>query len=79
MYKDKEFQDNVLRISTLLKARDVAEILQISRSMAYNLMQIGEIPTVRIGKCSACPTRRFDQVHREQYIPVNPILKRIES
>jgi excisionase family DNA binding protein len=51
MYKDKEFQDNVLRVNTLLKAKEVAEILQISRAMAYNLMLRGEIPTVRIGKC----------------------------
>ena len=50
MSMDKEFQENVLRISTLLKAKDVAEILQISRAMAYTLMQRGEIPTVRIGK-----------------------------
>ena len=55
MYKDKEFQDNVLRINTLLKAKEVAEILKISRAMAYTLMQRGEIPTVRIGKCAACP------------------------
>ncbi len=56
MYKekklqDKEVEDNVARISTLLKAREVAEILKISRAMAYNLMLRGEIPTVRIGKC----------------------------
>lgn len=51
MYKDKEFQENVMRISTLLKAKEVAEILKISRAMAYNLMLRGEIPTVRIGKC----------------------------
>jgi excisionase family DNA binding protein len=51
MYKDKEFQDNVLKINTLLKAKDVAEILNISRSKAYHFMQIGEIPTIRIGKC----------------------------
>jgi excisionase family DNA binding protein len=55
MYKNKEYQDNddqenVLKISPLLKAKDVAEILKISRAMAYNLMQRGEIPTVRIGK-----------------------------
>jgi excisionase family DNA binding protein len=50
MYKDKEFQEKVLRINTLLKATDVAEILKISRAMAYTLMQRGEIPTVRIGK-----------------------------
>ena len=56
MYKNKEYQDNddqenVLKISPLLKAKDVAEILKISRAMAYNLMLRGEIPTVRIGKC----------------------------
>ncbi|PWB53907.1 MAG: DNA-binding protein [Anaerolineales bacterium] len=50
MFKEKDFQDNVLRINTLLKAKDVAEILKISRAMAYTLMQRGEIPTVRIGK-----------------------------
>ena len=55
MYKNKEYQvnddqENALKISPLLKAKDVAEILKISRAMAYNLMQRGEIPTVRIGK-----------------------------
>jgi len=50
MYKDMEFHNNILRVNTLLKAKDVAEILQISRAMAYTLMQRGEIPTVRIGK-----------------------------
>ena len=33
----------------LLKSDEVAEILQISRSMAYALMKRGDIPTVRIG------------------------------
>jgi excisionase family DNA binding protein len=56
MHTDKEFQDNeiedkLLRINSLLKAREVAEILKVSRAMAYNLMLRGEIPTVRIGKC----------------------------
>jgi len=37
-------------VPQLLKANDVAEILQISRTKAYQLMQIGEIPTVRIGR-----------------------------
>lgn len=50
MFKDMEFHDSILRVNTLLKAKDVAEILQISRAMAYTLMQRGEIPTVRIGK-----------------------------
>jgi excisionase family DNA binding protein len=50
MYQDKEFQDNVLRINTLLKVKEVADILQISRAMAYTLMQRGDIPTVWIRK-----------------------------
>lgn len=50
MYKDTEFHDNVFKIYTLLKAKEVAKILKISRAMAYTLMQRGEIPTVRIGK-----------------------------
>ena len=33
----------------LLKSEEVAEILKISRAMAYKLMQRGEIPTIRIG------------------------------
>ena len=34
----------------LLKATDIADILNVSRAMAYKIMQKGEIPTVRIGK-----------------------------
>jgi predicted DNA-binding transcriptional regulator AlpA len=49
MYQNKEFEDKVLRINTLLTAKEVAEILNISRSKTYHWMQIGEIPTVRIG------------------------------
>lgn len=33
----------------LLKATEVAELLQVSRAHAYNLMRRGEIPTVRMG------------------------------
>ena len=36
----------------LLKAVDVARVLSISRSMAYQLMQRNEIPTVRIGRAT---------------------------
>ena len=35
---------------SLLKASDVAEVLNISVPMAYRLMQRNEIRTVRIGK-----------------------------
>lgn len=33
----------------LLKAKDIARILNISRAFAYRLMQTGEIRTVKIG------------------------------
>jgi excisionase family DNA binding protein len=66
MYKNSEFQDNVLKINTLLKAKDVAEILNISRLRAYHFMQIGEIPTVRIGKL-----RRVKPEDLNKYIESN--------
>ena len=34
----------------LLSASDVANILNISRSLAYRLIQKGDIPTVRINR-----------------------------
>lgn len=36
--------------SKLLNARDVARVLQISISFAYQLMRTGQIPTVRLGR-----------------------------
>ena len=33
----------------LLKATEVADLLQVSRAHAYNLMRRGEIPTGRMG------------------------------
>lgn len=37
-----------IQIQQLLKATDVAKILNISRALAYRLMQKGDIPVVRI-------------------------------
>ena len=37
-------------VTNLLKANDVAKRLNISRSLAYQLMQNGKIPTVRINR-----------------------------
>ena len=42
----------------LLKATDIAHILNISRAMAYRLMQLGKIRTVSIG--TARRVRRID-------------------
>ena len=37
--------------SVLLKAKDVAERLNISRSQAFVLMRDGSLPTIRFGRC----------------------------
>jgi len=50
----------------LLKPLEVAALLRISRSFAYQLMQTGEIPVVRIG--TACRVRQQDL---EEYIEKN--------
>jgi excisionase family DNA binding protein len=60
MDKTKEILNNEPGINHLLKAAEVAEILNISRSFAYHLMQSGEIPFVRLGK--ACRVRPQDLV-----------------
>jgi excisionase family DNA binding protein len=60
MDKTKENSNNKPRTNRLLKAEEVPEILNISRSFAYLLMQSGQIPTVRLGK--ACRVRPEDLV-----------------
>lgn len=40
--------ENPNPLEPLLRASDVAARLNVSRSLAYRLMQIGEIPTIRI-------------------------------
>lgn len=50
----------------LLKAIEVAEILNISRAMAYELMRQGKIPTVHIG-CA----RRVRPVDLQEFISRN--------
>ena len=52
----------------LLKAVEIAEILNISRAMAYRLMQTRKIPTVRIGSA-----RRVRPVDLQNYIQENLI------
>ena len=47
----------------LLKPAEVAEILQISKALAYQMLKQGEIPTVRFG--STVRVRREDL---EKYI-----------
>ncbi len=42
--------ENLFQADALLKGDDVARILNVSRSFAFQLMQRGEIPTVRLGR-----------------------------
>ncbi|MQC26898.1 MAG: DNA-binding protein [Chloroflexi bacterium] len=54
------------RKTRLLRASDVAKILNISLALAYRLLQLGEIPCVRIG--TAVRVRPEDL---ESYIEAN--------
>ena len=55
--------------NSLLKAVDVAKRLNISRSLAYQLMESGEIPTIRIRKLV-----RVYETDLEQYIKKSRIV-----
>ena len=50
----------------LLKATDIAKFLNISKSMAYRLMQTGEIPTVNIGNA-----KRVHPLDLDEFINMN--------
>ena len=50
MEKPLNDQSNLSLGSKLLKANEVAEILNVSRSYVYFLMKSGQLPTVRIGR-----------------------------
>ncbi len=54
------------KIEKLLRGNEVARLLNISRSRAYNLMQTGVIPTVHIGK-----SRRVRPKDLKAYIEKN--------
>ncbi len=43
--------------SQLLKAERVAQHLDISKSKAYQLMQTGTLPTIRIGRSLRVPAK----------------------
>jgi excisionase family DNA binding protein len=50
MDKTKEMSNNEPRITHLLKPTEAAEILGINRSHIYQMLQLGLIPNVVIGK-----------------------------
>ena len=53
-------------VDRLLKPEEVAALLGISRSLIYHLMQIGEMPSIRIRR--VCRVRQQDL---EAYIAKN--------
>lgn len=69
--------ENAARIiveDKLLKAMEVAEILNISKALSYRLIQTGEIRSVHIG--TACRVRPEDlQTYIEENLSPSPITK----
>jgi excisionase family DNA binding protein len=47
--------------SALLRPEEVAEYLNIGRSMVYELMRAGKLESVRIGSCRRVPRVAVDQ------------------
>ena len=56
----------------LLKAIEVAEILNISKSMAYRLMQTQAIPTVSIGKAKRVRPKDLDTYIHQNLSSIDP-------
>ena len=54
----------------LLKANDVAELLNVSRSFVYALMQSGHLPTVQIGR-----SVRVRPEDLEEFIRLNLVIR----
>ncbi len=52
-----------------LKVSEVAQVLRIARSRAYELVGSGEIPSVRIGRSVRVSRRELDQWLEEQRQP----------
>lgn len=52
-----------------LKVPEVAEMLQIARSRAYELVGSGKIPSVRIGRSVRVSRRELDRWLEEQRQP----------
>ncbi len=57
--------DDLLITQRLLRADEVAEILNVSRAYAYQLMQRGEIRTVTFGSARRVRPEDLQDVHRE--------------
>lgn len=46
----EELNEGIFQKDRLLKASEVAELLNVSRAMSYHLLQSGQIPVVHINR-----------------------------
>ena len=58
--------DTYVTINRLLNATEVARVLNISRALAYRLMQTGQMPVIRINH-----SVRVRMVDLEEYIQIH--------
>ena len=71
---DDLLHTNNLHDLRLLKAGDVAGILNVSRAFAYRLMQQGKIPTVSIQRTRRVRPEDLLAFIEEQLLPANSSL-----
>ena len=45
----------------LLKPMEVTQILGIGRSLVYEMLAIGELPSIRIGRCIRIPRNELEK------------------
>jgi excisionase family DNA binding protein len=57
-------------LGKLLKAEEVAELISVSRSFAYALMQTGQIPTIHLGR-----SVRVRPEDLEEFIQLNLVIR----
>ncbi len=50
----------------LLKPMEVAQILGLGRSLVYELIATGDLPSIRIGRCIRIPSEALTQWIRER-------------
>lgn len=56
----------------LLKPAEVAERLRIGRSLVYELITQGEIPSIRVGRCIRVPVVALDEwIEGKQHAATN--------
>jgi excisionase family DNA binding protein len=66
-------QVTTYKVEKLLKPEEVANLLTISRSFAYRLMQSGQLPTIRLGRsCRVRPQDLAEYLEANLHRQVDP-------